>query len=58
MIDDLIPLPVVVERLYDQRDQDDAPEAEAKVRKADVGAEKRQDAEEDETEGVRQAVHR
>ena len=58
MIDDLIPLPVVIERLHDQRNQDDAPEAEAEARKADVGAEKRQNAEEDEAEGVRQAVHR
>lgn len=58
MVDNLVPLPVVVERLHDQRDQDDTPEAEAEVGKADIGAEKRQDAEEDETEGVRQAVHR
>lgn len=36
MIDDLVPLPVVVERLHDQRDQDDAPEAEAEVGKADI----------------------
>ena len=58
MVDNLIPLPVVVKRLHDQRDQDDAPETEAEARKADVGTENRQDAEEDETEGVRQAVHR
>lgn len=58
MIDDLIPLPVVVKRLHDQWNQDDAPEAEAEARKADVGTEKRQDAEEDEAEGVRQTVHR
>lgn len=58
MIDDLVPLPVVVERLHDQRDQDDAPETEAEVGKADIGTEKRQDAEEDEAEGVRQTVHR
>lgn len=58
MIDDLIPLPLVVERLHDQRDQDDAPGTEAEARKADIGAEKRQDAEEDEAEGVWQTVHR
>ena len=57
MINDLVPLPVVVEWLHDQRDQDDTPETEAEARKADVGAENRQDAEEDEAEGVRQTVH-
>lgn len=58
MVDDLVPLPVVIERLNHEWNQDNAPEAETEVRKADIGADERQNAEEDEAEGIWQAIHR
>lgn len=56
-IDVLVPLPVVIERLNHEWNQNNAPKAEVEIGKADIGADERQDAEEDETEGIRQPVH-
>lgn len=58
MVDDLVPLPVVIERLDHEWDQDNAPKTETEVRQADIGADERQDAEEDKAKGVRKPVHR
>ena len=58
MIDDLIPLPVVVKGLDHKWNQDNAPEVKTEIRKTNISADNRQDAEDDEAESVWQAVHR
>lgn len=58
MVNDLIPLPVVVERLNHERNQDNPPETETEVREANIGADERQDAEEDKAKSVWKPVHR
>ena len=58
MVDNLIPFPVVVERLHGQRNQDNPPNAKIEISQANVSKENCQNTEEDKAKRIRQAIHR
>ncbi len=53
-VDDLVPFPVVVDRLHCQGDEDQSPKTEMEIGKANIGGADADDAEEDEAEGIGQ----
>lgn len=53
-VDDLVPFPVVVDRLDGQRDKNQPPKSEVEIGEADVGGADADDAEEDKAEGIGQ----
>ena len=56
-VDNLVPFPVVVDRLHCQGDEDQSPKTEMEIGKANIGGADADDAEEDEAEGIGQLVH-